>query len=60
MFLHGIAISLGISVIPRRNWKQWLCNFFGGGEGGGWGQGVNKVYYGLCENDESCEHLSDM
>ena len=30
---------------------------------GGWGaegQGVNKVHYGICENDESCEHLSDM
>ena len=24
------------------------------------GGGVNKVHYGLCENDESCEHLSDM
>ena len=24
------------------------------------GAGVNKVHYGLCENDESCEHLSDM
>ena len=28
--------------------------------GGGRGMEVNKVHYGLCENDESCEHLSDM
>ena len=35
--------------------------FFGGGGGGGAeGQGGNKVHYGLCENDESCERLSDM
>ena len=35
--------------------------FFGAGRGGGvGGQEVNKVHYGLCENDESCEHLSDM
>ena len=56
MFLHGMAISLGISVIPRGNWKQKYDEiFFGGG-----GAGVNKVHYGLCENDESCEHLPDM
>ena len=56
MFLHGMAISLGISVIPRGNWKQKYDEiFFGGG-----GAGVNKVHYCLCENDESCEHLSDM
>ena len=28
--------------------------------GGGRGMGVSKVHYGLCENDESCEHLPDM
>ena len=51
MFLHGMAISLGISVIPRGNWKQKYDEiFFLGGGGGG----------GLCENDESCEHLPDM
>ena len=33
-----------------------MKSFFGGGGGAG----VNKVHYGLCENDESCEHLSDM
>ena len=39
------SISLGANVIPRRNWKQWLCNFFFLG-------GPNKVLYGLCENGE--------
>ena len=58
MFLHGMAISIGISVIPRGNWKQKYDEIFFGGGGGG--AGVNKVHYGLCENDESCEHLSDM
>ena len=33
--------------MPRRNEKQRLCNFFGGGGvgGGGW-RGENKVHYG--------------
>ena len=32
MFLHGMAISIGISVIPRGNWKQKYDQiFFGGG-----------------------------
>ena len=57
MFLHGMAISIGISVIPRGNWKQKYDEIFFLEEGGA---GVNKVHYGLCENDESCEHLSDM
>ena len=57
MFLHGMAISLGISVIPRGNWKQKYDEIF---LGGGGGAGVKKVHYGLCENDESCEHLPDM
>ena len=60
------------SVLTKHGDFSWdFCNtqekletivmqFFLGGGGGGWGQGVNKVYYGLCENDESCEHLSDM
>ena len=26
--------------------------FFVGGGGGGGGRGINKVYYGLCENGE--------
>ena len=58
MFLHGMAISIGISVIPGGNWKQKYDEIFFFGGGGG--AGVNKVHYGLCENDESCEHLSDM
>ena len=52
-----MAISLGISVIPRGNWKQKYDEIFFFAAGGA---GVNKVHYGLCENDESCEHLSDM
>ena len=47
-------------VIPRSNWKQWLCNviclfFFlegGGGAVRGGVEGINKVHYGLCENGE--------
>ena len=39
MFLHGMAISIGISVIPRGNWKQkydeFFFFFFGGGGSGG-------------------------
>ena len=38
-------------MIPRRNWQQWLCQYFF--EGGGGGVGVNKVHYGLCEDGES-------
>ena len=36
------SISLGMTVIPRRNWKQWLCKPLG----------VSKMHYGLCENGE--------
>ena len=43
------SISLGTSVIPRRNWKQSLCKFGG--------RGVNKMYYGLCENCEWMENV---
>ena len=39
-------------MIPRRNWQQWLCQYFFE-EGGGRGVGVNKVHYGLCEDGES-------
>ena len=39
---------------------QFFFSFWCGGGGGVGGQEVNKVHYGLCENDESCEHLSDM
>ena len=31
--------------MDRRNEKQRLCNFFGGGEGGG---GAHKVHDGKC------------
>ena len=37
-----------MTVIPRSNWKQWLCKMRGGGGGGG----VKNVHYGLCENGE--------
>ena len=42
MFLHGMAISLGISVIPRGNWKQKYDEIFflGGGGGSGGKQGT--------------------
>ena len=49
--LHNLLslISLGMTVIPRRNWKQWhMHNVFLAGEGGG--EGGDKVHYGLCEN----------
>ena len=48
--LHNLLslISLGMTVIPRRNWKQWhMHNVFLAGGGGG---GGDKVHYGLCEN----------
>ena len=46
-------ISLGTTVIPKRNWKQWLCKIFF------WGGGaVNKLYYGLCEGHEWAEFTS--
>ena len=48
-------ISLGTTVIPKRNWKQCLCKmffFFGGGGA------VNKLYYGLCEGHEWAEFTS--
>ena len=47
-----------MTVIPRRNWKQWswICFcFFGGGVGLGLGwRKVNKVHYSLCENGDFC------
>ena len=33
------TISLGTTVLLRRNWKQWF-----------WG--ANKVHFGLCENGD--------
>ena len=49
-----------MTVIPRRNWKQWQCMIFllrwggggGGGGVGGWGKVGDNVHYGLCENSE--------
>ena len=35
-------------MIPMRNWKQWLCNLFFLGGGGG----DNKVHCGLDENGQ--------
>ena len=37
-------ISLRTSPCPRRNFKQWLCKFFGGV-----GEGVKEVYYGFVQ-----------
>ena len=42
-------ISPGYYSSPKRNRKQCVCKLLVG-EGGG---GVNKVHYGICENDES-------
>ena len=44
MFLHGMAISIGISVIPRGNWKQKYDEifFFWGGGGLGLGLGFDR------------------
>ena len=49
---HLSLISLGMTVIPRRNWKQWLCTIFFCGRGGGGGGEGHKVHYGLCKNGE--------
>ena len=38
-----IPIVFGRTVIPRRNWKQWSCKIWGGG---------NTVHSGLCEKSE--------
>ena len=38
-----------MTVITRRNWKQCLCDFFGGG-GGRWGG--NNMHNGVNENGE--------
>ena len=41
-----LHISLGMTVIPRRNWKlKGYAKFWG----------VNKVYYGLCESSEKVD-----
>ena len=41
---------LGVTVVPEEIEDNGYANFrWGGGGGGG---GVNKVHYGLCENDE--------
>ena len=37
-------LSLVRSVIPRRNWKQWVCKI--------WGVGNQGALYSLCENGE--------
>ena len=42
-YISIVLFSLGTAVIPRRNEKQRLCNFWGGGVGG-----ANKVHYGRC------------
>ena len=44
--LHNLLslISLGMTVIPRRNWKQWhMHNVFLAGEGGGEGGGIRCI-----------------
>ena len=39
---------LGRLLIPRRNWKKWLCKVFWWGRGGG----VNRMHYRLCNVTE--------
>ena len=50
----GISLLFRISPSyyssPKRNRKQCVCKLL---VGGGGGEGVNKVHYGICENDES-------
>ena len=31
-----------LTIVPKINWKQWLCKILG----------INKEYYGLCENGD--------
>ena len=49
------SISLGTTVTPKRNWKQWLCKFNRQGGGGGV---VNKEHYGLCEIGELAANMN--
>ena len=44
---HATQATLGTTVLPRRNWKQWLSEIWGWGGGG-----VNNVHYDLCKNGE--------
>ena len=44
-------ISPGYYSSPKRNRKQCVCKLLVAG--GGVKKGVNKVHYGICENDES-------
>ena len=39
------SMSLGTTVLPRRNWKKKVYVKFGG---------VNRLHFGLCENGELC------
>ena len=42
----GQEVQYTTTVIPRRNWKQWLCKIWGGGGG------VNKKHYCIYESSE--------
>ena len=46
----SLLISLGTTVISRRNWKQWLCKILG----------VYKGHYGLCENGEWAKNVVNL
>ena len=46
---HCFQFLLGITVVPIEIEDNGHVEFFGGV---GWGGGVTKVHYGLCENGE--------
>ena len=49
----GMSVDLLLSLGTAKILSRYLVtNFFlgGGGRGGGWGEGANKVYYGRCKN----------
>ena len=51
--LHNLCLLSWDDCYTYRNWKHWLCIFFYlEWRGGGRGEGVSKVHYGLCENGE--------
>ena len=49
-YISVVPISTGYYIRSKKNQRQWFCKIFFplGVAGGGRGEGVNKVYYGLC------------
>ena len=47
-YISIVPISTGWYIRPKKNQRQWFCKFFFLLGVGGRGEGVNKVYYGLC------------